>query len=178
MYRIHFVRQDVTYETEGGLLSQVCADAGYPLNLVCGGHGTCGKCRVEVLRDGVRGSMLACREMVESDLEVWLTDEQVSRSASIMTEGSTGHRVVLTPSVSKDCHSKQDLLPEHCGAYLSGCSIPVLRRFSTLAADASVSEITFVRSGAAVLTVEPGNTTGRLFGAAVDIGTTTVALYA
>ena len=23
MYRIHFVRQDVTYETEGGLLSQV-----------------------------------------------------------------------------------------------------------------------------------------------------------
>ena len=178
MYRIHFVRQDVTYETEGGLLSQVCADAGYPLNLVCGGHGTCGKCRVEVLRDGVRGSMLACREMVESDLEVWLTDEQVSRSASIMTEGSTGHRVVLTPSVSKDCHSKQDLLPEHCGAYLSGCSIPVLRRFSTLAADASVSEITFVRSGDAVLTVEPGNTTGRLFGAAVDIGTTTVALYA
>lgn len=178
MYRVHFVRQDVVYETEGGLLSQVCADAGYPLNLVCGGHGTCGKCRVEVLRNGAREQVLACHEKVESDLEVWLTDEQVSRSAAIMTAGTTGHAITLAPSVSKECRSKRELIPEHCGAYLSGCGVSVLRRFAALAADSAVKDVTFVRSGDTVLTVEAGDTTDRLYGAAVDIGTTTVALYA
>lgn len=178
MYQVYFVHQDTVYETEGGLLSQVCADAGFPLNLVCGGHGTCGKCRVDILKNGVRESVLACHETVESDLKVWLTEEQVSRSASIMTEGVTGYRTALSPSVSKECRTKRELTPEHCGAYLSGCSVPVLRRFAALSADNAVKEVTFVRCQDTILSVEPGDTTGQLYGAAVDIGTTTVVLYA
>ena len=95
MYQVHFVRQNTTVETNGGLLSQVCAEAGYPLDLVCGGRGTCGKCRMEILRGGERTSVLACQEQVTSDLEVWLTDEQISRCASIMTGGTTGNRISL-----------------------------------------------------------------------------------
>ncbi len=178
MYQVHFVRQNTTVETNGGLLSQVCAEAGYPLDLVCGGRGTCGKCRVEILRGGERTSVLACQEQVTSDLEVWLTDEQISRCASIMTGGTTGNRISLAPSVSKICRTRRELLPDHCGAYLSGCGLPVLRRFSALMADDTVKEVTFIQYGDTVLDVEPGDTTQTLYGAAIDIGTTSLALYA
>ena len=48
MFNIHLVNQNVTIPAqEGVLLSQACADAGFPLDLVCGGQGKCGKCKVD-----------------------------------------------------------------------------------------------------------------------------------
>ena len=91
MYQIRFVNQGVTSEVAGGLLSEVCANAGFPLNLVCGGRGTCGKCNVWVERNGVREEVLACREEITGDLAVYLTEEQLSRAAAIMHEYDLPH---------------------------------------------------------------------------------------
>lgn len=178
MYQIQFPNQNAACETEGGLLSKVCADAGFPLNLVCGGRGRCGKCQVEILRNGQRETVLACKTEVDSDLTVYLTDGQLSHAAAeIMTEGRALRQSQLRPAVSKRCLSRQELLPEHCGAYLRRCALPVLRRFSALISDPEVREITLTYYREELIAAEPGDTTGRLFGAAVDIGTTTVALY-
>lgn len=178
MYQIHFVNQNVTYETAGGVLSTVCAEAGFPLNLVCGGSGRCGKCRVEILRGGVRETVLACKTQVDGDLSVYLDEGQLSHAgAEIMTEGVLLQRSALRPAVTRRTLSRRELLPEHCGAYLRQCRLPVLRRFSALAADPAVQQMTLTCYRDEVIAVEAGEAGGGLFGGAVDIGTTTVALY-
>ena len=51
-YTVRFVNQNKIVTVEGGTLAGACEKAGYPLNLVCGGRGVCGKCRVTVKRNG------------------------------------------------------------------------------------------------------------------------------
>ena len=116
MYCIRFVNQATTLEVEGGLLSDACAKAGFPLNLVCGGKGTCGKCAVEVEKDGARETVLACHTQVTSDLNVYLRPEHISRKASILTGGVTGHSVRLSPAVQRRCFTREQSRPSHCGA--------------------------------------------------------------
>lgn len=179
MYQIHFVNQKTVHASAGGLLSKVCADAGFPLNLVCGGTGRCGKCQVEVQRPGgERETVLACKAQVDSDLSVYLSEGQLSHAgAAIMTEGVHLQQSVLRPAVTRRCLTRQELAPEHCGAYLNRCALPVLRRFSALIADTAVRQITMTYHREELIAVQPGDTTGQLYGGAVDIGTTTVALY-
>lgn len=179
MYRIKLVNQGVTHETPGGeTLAQACADAGYALDLVCGGRGTCGKCAVSVEYGGTRETVLACKTVVDRDMSVWLEKKQLSRAASIITEGRTAHEMTLSPSVSKRCFTRSELIPEHCGAYLKGGSPALLRSFSRLMADHSVQKLTFVCYRGEPVAVEAGDTTAALYGGAVDIGTTSVVLYA
>ena len=44
-YTVRFVNQNKIVTVEGGTLAGACEKVGYPLNLVCGGRGVCGKCR-------------------------------------------------------------------------------------------------------------------------------------
>lgn len=178
MYQIHLVNQDVTAEVAGGTLAQACADAGFPLNLVCGGNGTCGKCKVTVEFDGKRRQVLACKTEISRDMSVFLDDEQISRTAAIMTEGRSAQHIDASPSVSKKCLSRQELLPEHCGAYLPSHPLSFLRQFSALISERNTTHATFVSFRGTPVAVEVGDTTSALYGGAVDIGTTSVVLYA
>ena len=54
----------------------------------------------------------------------------------------------------------------------------LLRTFSRLMADPSVEQVTFVSYRGKPLAVESGDTTSLLYGGAIDIGTTSVVLYA
>ena len=106
MFNIHLVNQNVTIHAEDGeLLSQACADAGFPLDLVCGGKGKCGKCRVDIARMGQKESVLACIFKVDSDMEVWLKEEQLSRTGSILTEGQSAHERRLDPALTRTCYT-------------------------------------------------------------------------
>ncbi|MBC5737855.1 ASKHA domain-containing protein [Lawsonibacter faecis] len=179
MYHIKLVNQGVTHKAGGGeTLAQACADAGFPLDLVCGGRGTCGKCAVVVESGGTRETVLACRTIVDRDMAVYLEETQLSRAAAIITEGRTAHKLALSPAVSKRCFTRGELMPGHCGAYLETGSPALLRSFSRLIADHSVGEITFVSYRGEVVAVEAGDTTSMLYGGAIDIGTTSVVLYA
>ena len=176
MFNIHLVNQNVTIPAqEGVLLSQACADAGFPLDLVCGGQGKCGKCKVDIARMGKKESVLACIFKVDSDMEVWLKEEQLSRDGSILTEGKSTHERRLDPALTRTCYTRQQLTPDHCGAALSGVSLAVARRYSRLTAQ-NVGEITFTRYRDTVIAVDGGDQSRQCYGAAVDIGTTTVAL--
>ena len=47
-YQIYFINQKKKITVEGGTIAAACEKAGFPLNLVCGGNGTCGKCAVNI----------------------------------------------------------------------------------------------------------------------------------
>ncbi|MFR3345206.1 MAG: 2Fe-2S iron-sulfur cluster-binding protein [Anaerobutyricum sp.] len=47
-YQIYFYKSEQKDYCGWRKLSAACELAGFPLNLVCGGNGTCGKCRVRI----------------------------------------------------------------------------------------------------------------------------------
>ena len=51
----------------------------------CGGNGTCGKCRVRIIKRGVPEYVLACQYSISCDLDVF--PQEVSKRAKIIVEG-------------------------------------------------------------------------------------------
>ncbi len=180
---------------------------GFAINSPCNGNGTCGKCRVKILSPNFAGATeneikllgieaiengyrLACRIFIESDFEISLEDEDLP--AKILTEGIQ-RSVDVIPLVSKESVklAKPDLSDQNsdlerldkwthveapAGLALLRSLPAVLRKDNynvTLIKD--VSDQSADRSR--IIGVEPGDTTGALYGAAVDIGTTTIASY-
>ena len=88
-YKIKLINQKKEVEAEGGTLAEICALAGYPLNLVCGGRGTCKKCQVTIKRKGQTAveEVLACKTVVDQDMEVYLHETDEQKGARILTEG-------------------------------------------------------------------------------------------
>ena len=177
MYKIHLANQNVTVEVEGGTLAAACDAAGYPLNLVCGGKGTCGKCRVEIECGGERSEVLACLTEVTSDLKVWVGEDSLSRDAVILTGSTARDKIRLAPAVQKEYHTKADLYPGHCEAFFAGAGHSVMKKFSRAFNRKDCEGLTLVLSEGRLLDVQDGDTAACLYGGAVDIGTTTVVLY-
>ncbi len=166
----------------------------------CGGHGTCGKCRVKVEGIGEKpsdreakllgsrhlenGFRLACCCSINSELDLFFEDND--KNAVIITQGKkseiklepsiTKHYKVLTQPGLEDQHSDLErVLQSHTGLK-QGISLEVLKTL-----DASMRrdnfKVTLVTMDRKLLAVESGDTTGKLFGVAVDIGTTTIVAY-
>ena len=73
-YHIHFAGFGENILVDGGTVAEACRLAGHPLDLVCGGNGTCGKCDVTVERRGVKEVVRACTTAVDCDMTVFLPD--------------------------------------------------------------------------------------------------------
>lgn len=79
-HRITIMPHNITLSAAPGEnLQDVLRRGGIPMSFPCGGHGTCGKCRVLV--DGQQ--ILACRCMVERDMTVLLPREE---DLAVLTE--------------------------------------------------------------------------------------------
>jgi uncharacterized 2Fe-2S/4Fe-4S cluster protein (DUF4445 family) len=72
---------------EETLLSDACKDAGYPIDLVCGGKGTCGKCKVLIKKNGSKETVLACTYRIKESITIYLSEKNLSKSSLILTEG-------------------------------------------------------------------------------------------
>ena len=173
-YTVRIAGTPCRTRVSGGTLAEACARLGHPLELVCGGNGRCGKCDVLVERGGVRETVRACVTPVTEDITVFFPDAG-SGGAQILTEG--GAHSAFAPAVTKTVLSPAEREPEHCGACLPGVSLAAARQFSRANRGADGEPLTFIRCGGTLLGVQRGDTARRLFGAAVDIGTTTVAMY-
>ena len=173
-YTVRIAGTPCETRVSGGTLAEACALLGHPLELVCGGNGRCGKCDVLVERRGVRETVRACITPVTEDITVFL---EVSENASAQILTSGGAHDVFAPAVTKAVLSPAEREPEHCGAYLRGVSLAAARQFSRAHRDAEEEPLTFIRHEDTLLGVQRGDTAQRLYGAAVDIGTTTVAMY-
>ncbi len=164
----------------------------------CNGKGTCGKCKVHI-SGGVnvpldterrhlteeelsRGIRLGCQARLEDDAIIqiltgsWLGTPQIlTGSVEIKVEPAYNVKKrfveVSQPSLEDQRGDTERLLAVLGGnfkmprAVISG--LPgVLRKDGF--------KVTVVTAGEEILAVEPGDTTGRCFGVAFDIGTTTV----
>jgi uncharacterized 2Fe-2S/4Fe-4S cluster protein (DUF4445 family) len=191
--------QAVMVDNDANLL-ELLRHNSIPFDTPCGGKGTCGKCAVKVvgiqdqpsdkerellgaarIADGYR---LACRSIITADLDVY--PEDTAREASIIT-GGLKRNIKLVPSVTKQyvelaVPALDDQLPD-LERVLSAAE-PELTSYDTALLQElpevlrkSGFQVTLAGIDGKLAAVEPGNTTDELFGAAFDIGTTTVAAY-
>ncbi len=183
----------------GTKLVEAAGQAGIIPNQPCGGEGTCGKCRVEVLenapaptpadlrhiaasqvRDGWR---LACQLAVESDLVISVPQETRFFEQVILTEAA-GRKYPFRPNLRKklvavqaasvdDQRSDLDRLKAAIGDGGLRADLRLIRALPALLRQQAPS-VTAVLEGDEIQWVESGDTTGRLWGVAFDIGTTTI----
>ncbi len=170
---------------------------GIAIDSTCGGHGTCKKCRVrfkadpplpssldlraytaQEIKDGWR---LACRTPATSDADIEVPPLLTRPKAATV---GVGRQVILRPAVDKrylelDEPSLADQLTDLervLGKLLDlnpTADLAVLRTLGTTLRQSDF-KVTAVVADEVLIAVEPGDTTGRVFGLAFDLGTTTV----
>jgi len=100
----------------GTTILEAAGQAGIILNTVCGGSGTCGKCRVR-LQPGDR-SVLACRQRIQEDITVEVPRESRFFEQVILHHG-IDRQIEIAPSI-------HDRYPELKGAgHLFGVAVDI-----------------------------------------------------
>jgi len=172
---------------------------GVAIDSTCGGHGTCRKCKVQVLsgevpvsdvdprafsvqelRDGWR---LACRAPARSDLAVHVPPLQTRPKAALV---GVGRHVILRPAVQKryvelvepsleDQRSDVQRLLDAIDDLEPHVPLEVVRKLGGVLRGSDF-KVTAVIVDEEMVDVEPGDTSGRRFAMAFDLGTTTVVV--
>jgi len=172
---------------------------GLPIDSTCGGRGTCGKCKVQVLEGGAEittadrkqlraaeleeGWRLSCQAKVYEDTTV--TVPELLRVPKAATMG-VNRLVLLDPNVRKvfvelaepsltDQRSDTERLRDALTAegFDMKVELRVLRTLPSVLRDAEF-KVTAVLGGDRLIAVEPGDTREESYGVAMDLGTTTV----
>jgi uncharacterized 2Fe-2S/4Fe-4S cluster protein (DUF4445 family) len=182
---------------QGVTLFDAASWNGIAIDSTCGGHGTCKKCRIRFkadppvptsldlraytaaeIKDGWR---LACRTPASSDADLEVPPLVTRPKAAIV---GVGRQVILRPAVRKrylelaepslaDQVSDLERVLGELTDLGQAADLAVLRNLGgTLRA--SDFKVTAVVADETLIAVEPGDTTGRAFGLAFDLGTTTV----
>jgi uncharacterized 2Fe-2S/4Fe-4S cluster protein (DUF4445 family) len=170
---------------------------GIAIDSTCGGHGTCKKCKVRIvdgtvppspldarafsgdeLRDGWR---LACRAQTGGDMTVEVPPLVTRPKAATV---GVGRQVILRPAAQKRYLelAEPSLADQRADIERVLAAVDDLELRVDLAALRSVGrvlraadyKVTAVIVDDVLIDVQPGDTSGRLYGIAFDLGTTTV----
>ncbi len=172
---------------------------GLPIDSTCGGRGTCGKCKVRIVRglteaetadhrqlrpqEIADGWRLSCQARIYEDMTCEVP--QLLRVPKAATMG-LGRLVILDPNVRKvyleleepslhdqrsDIARLRDALTKEGHDLVAG--VAVLRALPQVFRDAGF-KVTAVLAGDHLVAVERGDTTGDCYGVAFDVGTTTL----
>ena len=163
----------------------------------CGGHGTCRKCRVQILEGEVpagsvdarafteeemaAGWRLACQAAAWSDLRVHVPPLTTRPKASTV---GVGRQVIHRPTVLKRflelpeptlSDQRPDLRRVMDGITdMASSADPMVLRGLPRLLRSSDFKVTAVVVDDILVAIEPGDTSGRVFGIAYDLGTTSV----
>ncbi len=203
-HNVRFQPDGIQIAVENGIsVSDAITAAGISIQLPCGGTGKCGKCGVEIHpgapepsqfdlthltgEELARGVRLACKTKVTGDITVLISPGIRTMDGKILVDG-LDKVFDLNPSVSKVYaelpeasldDQVSDIYRVKRALNLKGdrcpdADIDLLRKLPGLLADTG-NKITVVNDGKGrIIDIEPGDTTGALYGLAFDIGTTTV----
>jgi len=203
MTRVRFEPSGFTVISAGSgeVLSEVAERGGFSLEMICGGRGKCGRCKVLVKKGAPpasederrhlsraeieAGYRLACCLEVRDDMVVEIPAES-ARSEQIILEDSMVsttldpfvRRCLITvpeASLERQTGNLERVLEAILGDPDAPCSIsvPLLNRIGEMLREGSEMSVT-VRDSE-IIDVD---TNGReMLGAAIDIGTTTVVCY-
>lgn len=170
-YNINFTNENLIVSVkEGTNLAKACEEAGLALDLVCGGRGTCGKCKVQVNTGHEMTDVLACQTSVTGDMSVYLSKEDRNDSVHILASNIEDY--TFKPHVTKTYIEKAEINK----VKLKNCDLFVLKKFSDLYYK-EIEGITLINYEGKIIDIQEGDKTGSLYGVAVDIGTTTVVIY-
>lgn len=170
---------------------------GIAIDSTCGGHGTCKKCKVQVLDGSVsisrldvrsfsreqldHGWRLACLAQATTDLEVTVPPLMTRPKAATV---GVGRQVILRPAIQKryveleeptlsDQRTDIARLVDAIDDLELKVDMYALRRLPTVARQADF-KFTAVVVDNVLVDVEPGDTTAARYAIAFDLGTTTV----
>ena len=206
-HKIVFQPGDVLEEVaEGSTLKEAMNDAGIEFDFLCGGRGTCGKCRVKIskgltipvtreqemlqveeLDDGIR---LACLTTVHNDLTVELqTQAKLQHNILIVSDERAFqieqhlHKVFIeVDKPSRETQSsdwrrlKESLVKQGYKDSELESTISILRQMPDVLRGAN-NRITAIMYENKVAGIEQEDTTKTMLGMAFDIGTTTIVGY-
>ncbi|MBW8016316.1 MAG: DUF4445 domain-containing protein [Planctomycetes bacterium] len=183
-YKVIFEAQNKEVRVPAGAtIHEAAAQAGIILSTVCGGGGTCGKCIVKILPEGC--DVLACQYFVHEDITVTVPFADRHFEQRKIAQ-QTKLEVDAIPSVSKvflkESPQSLDQLKRILKDMAPDVHILVPDSINDIipSVDSDQGVTVFYRSPhedvVEVLSLESGDTTGSLYGVAVDIGTTTVVL--
>ena len=174
---------------------------GIAVDSTCGGHGTCRKCKMRVVEGDVlvsrldprafnpdelrAGWRLACRARADQDLRVEVPPLVTRPKAATV---GVGRQVILRPGLQKRCVTLPEatLSDQRTDVERLRDALPDLELRVDLPAIRSLSRamradperdghvVTAVVADDVLVDVEPGDTSGRRFAIAYDLGTTTV----
>lgn len=181
---------------EGTTLFNAAHWAGLPIESTCGGRGTCGKCGVKVLEGEAELSLADYRHLPDKLEEGWRLSCQCPINGPMTVEVprlmkmpkaatmGVGRFVLLEPNVVKRYFElPEPSLEDHRShlarildaveeeGYTRNHDWEVLPRIARAMRRSTKLTVTLV--GEYLVDVEPGDTTERMFGASIDIGTTT-----
>ncbi len=203
-FTVRFEPEGAALTVPGGTtVLQACRLADIPLDAVCGGEGKCGRCKVIVkgrhsasptslvsADEATAGVVLACTTMIEGDATVEILPRARIGRHQILTKAVDEIPKPISPWVSKEYlelppPSLSDNLADlerlmrglkrkkFCMPLETLSMLPRAMRTGAWKVTSTVSELELINE---VSRVEPGDTTGRLLGIAVDVGTTTVVI--
>ncbi len=182
----------------GTAILEAALKAGIGIRSVCGGRGSCGKCKVIVVKgvveaihrgkerellseDEVRqGYVLACLTRVAGDCEVFIPPESRFGRAKLLAEA-------LIPRVSPEPYTYKAYVDsrkvEDLRAFLEGKGIAMEQRvekkvaeyFDELLLDGATLTLNSYRK-LNLIDVDPGDSRDKLYGLAIDVGTTKVVV--
>jgi len=187
------------YVLPGTSLVEAAGRAGIILQTPCGGRGTCGKCRVRIVSGEISSSesaakgtlsedlvnlgfRLACQTSIDSDMVVDIPEESMFESSQRILVDDSGVKIDLHPVICKVCFHLDPPTSEDARSDQSR----LLDEIGDVAIPTSLARIlpgfmrthhwkgTAVLAGNRLISVEPGDTSGKVLGVAFDIGTTTV----
>jgi len=190
-YKVHFLPGNRTTSIHAGTtLLEAAGQVGIILSTPCGGIGRCGKCTVRLLPS--EKEVMACQYIIKHDVTVSIPDSSRFFQQQILEHGiqckfdgaSSVRKVFL-----ENLPSQIDALCEILSKEVSVPVVPANTAKDTL----STQLLSFQASPATAILftddtdehpspphryqlreLEAGDTTGKLYGAAFDIGTTTV----
>ena len=186
-YQVHFQPDDKKAMIHhGATLLEAAGLVGIILTTPCGGVGRCGKCCVQLWPS--KKDVLACQFRIEHDLEVFIPDSSRFFKQKILEHAISRH-VDSDPAIQKifiaeSLSGTQQLCQHISGIIQASCIIDAasadgIQAKLTAYTENDVTAVIACRQDAnaiqwSVVDVEKGDTTGTLFGIALDIGTTTI----
>ncbi len=174
---------------EGSLVSDVCTLVGAPLDMVCGGNGTCDKCRVDVMENGRRRNVLGCRHAVSEGMEI-LAEGDSKGSKYLETAAEDGldfsprlRNVLIptaklaTPMGSYDFSRLASVLKEDGGITVDVPDYSVILLLEEVYRAEGGKFLNVVMSGRRIIDLVRSESRIPLYAVAVDVGTTSVVAF-
>lgn len=186
-------------------LLEVARGAGINIRSICGGKGTCGRCKIIVRKGDTdfkynqeeklltgeelsSGYVLACQTSCKSDSEILVPPESRTERQKILSDAVIPDTLV-DPAVRKLFIPPQQLREQSYESLMKtfqlitksisiSAGVATKLRFISNRCSEEGATLTFrLEEPAGVFDVEVGNTSKRNFGLAIDVGTTKVTMY-